>query len=298
MTTSPVISIGMPAFNAEATIGMAIEGILKQTCGDFELIISDNASTDATQDLVEGYRARDPRIRYERQATNIGANPNYAEVLKHARGEFFKWSSSNDWCAPTFLERCLQTLRSHQDTVLVAPRTRLFQGTPDIHQDYPWDVEVLDETPSARFRTLRSTLALNNAMNGLIRTSALRRTRLMEPYLGADMVLMGQLALLGKFRLLEERLFYRQMDAGSATALQDRATVWRHHYPQLNGRALFQGVKRQLGWLKVVSTSPVPSGERARLLLEVARRCYWERDLIWKDLRGAWHYYTRRTWPD
>jgi glycosyltransferase involved in cell wall biosynthesis len=298
MSKSPLISIGVPAYNSEAHIGLTLEGLLGQTCPDFEIIVSDNASTDGTRDVVERYRAQDARIRYERQPTNVGANPNYAHVVNLARGEFFKWSSSSDWCAPTFLGRCLEVLQSNPDTVLSVPRTRLFQNTPDEYEDYPWDIELPDERPSARLVRLTTTLALNNAMNGIIRTAALRRTRIMEAYLGADYVLMGHLALLGKFRLVEDRLFYRRMESATATALADRAAVWRHHYPTLSGRTLFQGIKRHLGWARIAMSTSIPMIEKLRSLEHVARRCFWDREAILKDLRGAWHYYTRGTWPD
>ncbi len=297
MNRPPLISIGIPAYNSAATIGSAIEGLLAQSCGDFELIVSDNASTDATRDVVENYVRRDARIRYERQPVNIGANGNYSHVVRRARGEFFKWSSSSDWCAPTFLQRCVGELAAHGDTVLVAPRTRLFQGSPSTAQDYAFDIEILDDTPLARLTRLYSTLRLNNAMNGLIRTSALRRTRLVERYLNADVVLMGHLALLGKFRLLPERLFYRRMEAAFATALQDRAGVIRHHYPTPSAHTLFQGSKWLMGRVRATLSAPMPIGEKLRSLVYVAKTCYWEGELIMEDLRGVWQYFVRGAWP-
>jgi len=297
MNKPPLISIGIPAYNAGASIASTIEGLLAQSFGDFELIVSDNASTDATRDVVENYMLRDPRIRYERQPVNIGANGNYSHVVRRARGEFFKWSSSSDWCAPTFLERCLEEILVHGDTVLVAPRTRLFQGNPSTWQDYAFDIEVLDEAPLARFARLHSALRLNNAMNGLIRMSALRRTRLVETYLSADVVLMGHLALLGKFRLLPERLFYRRMEAAFSTALQDPADVLKHHYPQQSARTLLQGSKRLMGRMRAALSTSMPMDEKLRSLIYVARTCYWERTAVLEDLRGVWQYFTRGTWP-
>jgi glycosyltransferase involved in cell wall biosynthesis len=298
VTNFPLITIGVPAYNAEAHLGATLESLLAQTFGDFELIVSDNASTDSTREIVEGYRRHDERIRYERYATNIGANGNYAGLVGLARGSFFKWSAASDWCAPTFLERCKDELIAHDDAVLVVPRTRTFQDMPDVSQDYPWDLEILDETPSARLQRLTGELALNNAMNGLIRTAALRSVRAMQPYLGADVVLMGELALRGKFRLLDERLFYRRMDEATATAMQGRSAVWEHHYPTRSAKALFQGTKRQLGWLRAVLSARISAMERARALLLVARRCYWDRKVFVHDLQGAWRYFAHRTWPD
>ena len=298
MSTVPRISVGMPAYNAATTLGASIESLLAQSFPDFELIVSDNASTDATREVVESYRRRDPRIRYERQPINVGANANYSHVARLASGEFFKWASANDQCAPTFLERCLAELVAHDDAVLVVPRTRLFRGNPQCFEDYLSDVEILDDQPSARLRRVLSTLALNNAMNGLIRTSALRRTRLIDPYQGADVVLMGHLALLGKFRLLNERLFYRRMEAATSTHLQDALAIQKHLYPRLGSGVLIQGVKRQLGWARVALSAPVSSSERVRCLIHVAKTCYWTRADYVQDLRQLWHYLTHRTGVD
>lgn len=294
MTKAPLISIGIPAYNSAENIGFTIEGLLAQTFGDFELIISDNASTDSTREVVEGYTKMDARIRYERQPVNIGANLNFSHVVRRARGELFKWSASSDWCAPTFLERCKDELLAHDDTVLVVPRTRLFQDNINVSQDYERDIEVTDDTPSVRLMQLMTKLYLNNVMNGLIRMSALKRTRLMERYHGGDVVLMGNLVLQGKFRLVDERLFYRRMEATTATALQDRTAVRRHHYPQLGASSLFQYSKCQLGWARTVVTSPISLSERLRSLLYVTKRCYWERIGFLEDARGVWRYLARR----
>lgn len=298
MTKPPRISIGIPAYNAAAHIGFTLEGLLAQGFGDFEVIVSDNASTDATRDVVENYMLRDARIRYERQTINIGANPNYSHVVRLARGEFFKWSSSSDWCAPAFLECCLNELLAHDDTVLVAPRTFLFQDNPSKSEEYASDIAILDEAPSARLARLHSVLALNNSINGLIRKSALRSTRLIDTYRGADIVLMGHLALLGKFRLLEQRLFYRRMEQATATALQNSAGMWKHHYPHRSARTLFQGCKRQGGRVWAALSAPMPAVERLRTLALVAKMTYWEHEFLWEDLRGAWDYFIRGRWPE
>jgi hypothetical protein len=298
VTTTPLITIGVPVYNAAAHLASTLESLLAQTFGDFELIVSDNASTDGTADIIGEYRRKDSRVRYERHAVNIGANGNYAGLVRLARGLLFKWSSASDWCAPTFLERCKDELLAHEDTVLVVPRTRLFEDSTAAYEDYEWDLEVLDERPCERLKRVTSELALNNAMNGLIRTAALRSARAMGPYLGADVVMMGELALRGKFRLLEERLFYRRMDVATATAMQARSAVWTHHYPTRSARSLFQVSKRHLGWAIGVLQAPIAGSERICAMWHVTRRCYWDRAAFWRDARGAWQYLVRRTWPD
>lgn len=298
MSKPPVITIGIPAYNAAAHIGLTLAGFLSQSYADFEVIVSDNASSDATPDAVKEYMRQDTRIRYERQPFNIGCNPNYAWLVTRARGEFFKWSSASDWCAPRFLEFCRKELLTHEDSVLAVPRTRLFHHAPETSVDYDRDIEVLEDTPYARLVKLTSTLALNNALNGLIRTATLRRTRPMERYSGADCVLMGHLALLGKFRLVQEPLFYRRMDPQTATSMQDRATVRRHHYPRLSRDALFQGCKHHAGWLRIALTAPMPLSERLRSIELVAKMCYWRREFLVRDLSDLWHYCVRRSSGD
>ena len=295
MDAPPRITIGMPVFNGEATIAVAIEALLAQTFGDFELVVSDNASTDATREVVEGLALQDARVRYSRQATNIGANNNYSHLAVVARGEFLKWASASDWCAPTFLERCLARLTHDADAVLAAPRTRLFAGERSSATDYPHDLEILDATPSGRLIHLHSAIQLNNVFNGLIRVSALRRTRLIEPYQQADTVLMGHLALLGKFLLVDEPLFYRRMEPATSTALQDEDAVRRHHYPEPTARALLQGVKRHVGWFRAALAAPMSAGERLRVFHYLARQIYWDRAVLAADLGGVWRYAARHS---
>lgn len=93
---NPAVSIGMPVYNGAQYIREALDSLLAQTFTDFELIISDNASTDATQSICEEYAHRDPRIRYVRQAENKGALANFQFVLDHAQGGFFMWAAADD----------------------------------------------------------------------------------------------------------------------------------------------------------------------------------------------------------
>jgi glycosyltransferase involved in cell wall biosynthesis len=292
---TPRVSVGMPAYNASAHIAHAIASITAQTFADFEIIVSDNASTDATRDIVEQLAAKDSRIRYVRQRTNMGANRNYTFVAAEARGEYFKWASSSDWCAPTFLQRCVTILDSNADTVLAAPRTRLFQGDLSNARDYEYDIAVEDESPVRRVIQLSSTMKLNNAMNRLIRTAVLRRTRLIEPYYGADTVLMVHLAMLGKIRLHDEPLYYRRMETDSSTALQDAESVRKHHYPTSGLPVLFQNTKHNIGWIRAAFSAPLPLRERGRLLAYLVRRSYWNSGALLDDLNDAARYLRSHT---
>jgi glycosyltransferase involved in cell wall biosynthesis len=104
----PKVSIGMPVYNGEPFIREALDSLLAQTFTDFELIISDNASTDGTEAICREYAAKDDRIRYVRQPENRGALANFQFVLDEAVGEYFMWAAADDIRAPDCLEIYLE----------------------------------------------------------------------------------------------------------------------------------------------------------------------------------------------
>jgi glycosyltransferase involved in cell wall biosynthesis len=103
MTQAPRVSIGLPVYNGELHLAAAIESILAQTFNDFELIISDNASTDGTAAICQRYAAQDARIRNVRQPENCGASANFDYVLKAATAPLFMWFAADDACEPDLL---------------------------------------------------------------------------------------------------------------------------------------------------------------------------------------------------
>lgn len=108
----PKVSIGMPVYNGEKFIRVALDSLLSQTFVDFELIISDNASTDGTEAICREYAARDLRIRYVRQSENRGAVVNFKFVLDDAVGEYFMWAAHDDHWGEHFLDHALRRINS------------------------------------------------------------------------------------------------------------------------------------------------------------------------------------------
>jgi glycosyltransferase involved in cell wall biosynthesis len=286
-TRNPLVTIGMPVFNGATTIAMALDSLLGQSFGDFEMIVSDNASTDGTLDIVSEYQRNDSRIRLARQSRNIGANPNWSFVARAANGTYLKWASSNDWCAPTFLSECVAALKQNDDATLSFPKTKLFSGDLQNATDYEADFGLTDDSPSERFKTLASRLALNNPMNGLIRLQALRQTRLVENFRGADLVLFGHLALLGEFLLVPSALFYRRMDPASSTHLMSREEVQRFHHPNPGSSALVPSWRYHLSLCRVAMTAPISLRERWRLLHYLAKMAYWSKDDLGREILEA-----------
>src|SRR5882762_8329729 len=96
MTGVPRLSLGLPVYNGEEYLAESLDALLGQSYGDFELVISDNASADGTEEICRQYADKDSRIRYVRQPKNIGATPNHNYLFEVCRTELFKWVSHDD----------------------------------------------------------------------------------------------------------------------------------------------------------------------------------------------------------
>lgn len=131
----PYVSIGMPVYNGEVTLHAVIDSILAQSFTDFELIISDNASSDDTQNICESYAKNDLRIIYIRQDKNIGMYKNFKYVLDKAKTEYFMWSAADDIHSLDFIELNYKFLLNNSDYVAsTSPNT--FENTSNNEATY------------------------------------------------------------------------------------------------------------------------------------------------------------------
>lgn len=277
----------MPVFNSRRWIEEAVGSILAQTFSDFELIISDNASGDDTVAICERLAAQDRRIILLRNPTNLGANRNYLATLAAARGTYFKWASSNDFCAPAFLEHCVKALDADPEAVLVCPRTALFESSILQAEPYDRDTELLDANPGERFVRLFTSMALNNAMNGLMRRQALTSLASMGSFSGADIVYMAELALKGKFLVHPERLFFRRMSREAATKLKSPREAERHLVPDARGPLQWQSWRFHFGLLRAARSVPALSSDWFRVINHGLRALVWSRRALAGDAVNA-----------
>ena len=176
------VSVGLPVYNGERYVRQALDSLMGQTHTDLEIIVSDNASTDATAEICRSYAARDPRIRYVRQEVNRGGAFNHNFVLAQATAPYFRMFACDDWMEPTCLEECAKVLDQQPDVVLAWTATRMVDeaGRPmDYRTDQPFD----NRRPSTRLASLlipvgaESLLQWSAPMYGLGRRDAfLERT--------------------------------------------------------------------------------------------------------------------------
>jgi glycosyltransferase involved in cell wall biosynthesis len=249
MPTSPQISMGLPVYNGLPYIKELLDGLLAQTLGDFELIISDNASTDGTSELCLAYAAVDPRVKYFRNPENIGLIRNFNRVFELSSAPYYKWISADDFYEPTYLEVCFPPVRndpsivvSHCQTMLVdewskaLPYDRLLQACIDERNGRVW-LHDRDEcaTVGPRIRRFREVLAqqiMCAPIYGLIPREVLKRTGLNKAFFGSDKLLLAELALHGRFHIAPERLFKKRMH-GEMTSMMAGGALQKKIDPKI-----------------------------------------------------------------
>lgn len=204
----PTVTIGIPVFNGENFLAAALESVLAQTYGDFEMVICDNASTDRTREICKRFQEQDDRIRYYANDANLGAAANFNRVFELARGELFKWHAHDDFIAPRFLEACVDALESNPEAVLACPQTVF------LDRDFKSVVKAID--PSARTGSAKVFERFVDLLYdtdrhyvfGLIRSSVLKSTQLIGNYIDSDGNLIIELSLRGPFVDVPELLLF------------------------------------------------------------------------------------------
>lgn len=281
MTAKQVkVSIGLPVYNGEGYLRAALDCLVCQSFTDYDLIISDNASTDQTESICREYAAHDPRIRYLRNDQNIGGSANYNRVLALASGEYFKWACHDDLHAPTFLEQCVAVLDADPSVVLCHSETRYIDGeggrislekhaggaltdsrgrTLSLPADDP-PRQLSSRHASRRFSDVLKKPYVCVNIFGLTRTAAVRSTPGYRQFFGSERLVLAELALRGRFFHLPENLFSWRMHAKQAT-LQGGMSRQKRMAPNLQRLAKFQFLP---GYCQVLWRVPLSPIERAR----------------------------------
>lgn len=202
----PSVSIGMPVYNGEPYIYKALDSLLAQTYTDFELIISDNASTDSTPKICKEYAARDFRIRYIRQPKNMGAFFNFNFVLSQARSEYFMWAAADDVWDLNCLSKWTSILTTHHDVALVFSSFGIYLHNSDKVLLMPFVSPSLSRNKSIRL-IQRLLNGCPNMFYGLFRRSMLEGFAI-EDFDWFDVYFTNYLSLKGKIVVLSDYLFY------------------------------------------------------------------------------------------
>lgn len=149
------LSIGMPVFNDARFLPAALDSILNQSFRDFELIISDDLSTDGSADICKDYAARDPRIRYIRQQKNTGISANMKFLLEEARGKYFMWAANDDLWDADFISSLISSLEKDPASIVAfSPFTYIDEDSQVIEPAVIRTVDYAGENAFERVRKL------------------------------------------------------------------------------------------------------------------------------------------------
>jgi glycosyltransferase involved in cell wall biosynthesis len=293
-THKPRISIGMPLYNCELYVAEAIESHLRQTYTDFELVITDNASTDGSPEICRAYAAKDSRIKYHCNPRNLGAGGNFRRCFELSEGEYFRWTPSDDVVGAELLELCVEIL-DRDPTVLVAyPRTRLIDANSQVLRDYDENLHLMEDRPSTRFKEAARRLRLCNLQYGLTRRETLARTGLIRNYAGGDIPLILELSLYGKFFEVPKTLFFRRMHEAASSAMKDSKDVMALYDPQKREKFFAEHWVHLGANLRSVTRAPISTAEKLRVYGILTQLAVWGRREYFKELSLAANHLVRK----
>jgi glycosyltransferase involved in cell wall biosynthesis len=287
MSPTPKVSIGMPVFNGDRFLEEAFKSILMQTFCDFELIISDNASTDRTLEICQAYAAKDPRIHYYRNDRNLGYSFNQNRVIELADGKYFLHAHHDDVRSPEYLQRTVEVLESDPSVVIC------YSITKDIDEVG----NILPRTdPELRFDSLSLRARFSDVIRmdhicepdfGLMRNDILKRTTLHGKYADSDRVLLAELALYGRFFKLQDQLFFRRCHSSQSTAVapdrRSRTRVWFN--PDHESKFVFPHFRQLTEYLAVINRAPISLRDRFWCRLEILRWVNANRARLLSDIQ-------------
>jgi glycosyltransferase involved in cell wall biosynthesis len=236
MNNNPRVSIGLPVYNGARFLRHAFDGLLEQDFEDFELIVTDNASTDGTEEICRAFARSDCRIRYYRNRANIGLSANHNLAFSLARGSFFKWAAHDDGFPPMMLTRLVERLADAPPSVsLVYSRCEYIDESGSVIGLESDGVNCDDPRPHRRLAYFLQRVHMYNCLYGLIRTEHVRRTRMWGLYPFSDHVLFAELAMVGVFVELPEPLLQIRRHPGRTFDVNHTKAAFREVFTPGHG---------------------------------------------------------------
>jgi len=210
--SGPLVTIGIPTRNRVSLLERAVGSALAQQHVELEVVVSDNASTDATAALCERLAASDDRVRVIRHESDIGPERNFRAVLAAARGSYFMWLADDDWLDPGYAAACVSALELAPDHALACGRGRYYRDGAFAFVERRVDIQA----SSARVRLVGfyRTVGLNGPYYGVMRRQQLQRLPLVTG-LASDWLLVAAVAWSGKVRTLDGVAIHRRLEGAS-----------------------------------------------------------------------------------
>lgn len=286
-TKNHLLCIGLPVFNGQDYIAETIESLLGQSFGDFQLIIADNASTDNTIEICERYASHDARVRLLKSDINKGAAWNFNRTVYQSQSKYFKWAAHDDLHAPEFLSRCIDVLEGDEKVVLAFTRTHFIDGSGSDLGEYKFPVDLETATKRDLFLIYANGGHIVHEVFGVMRRDALENTPLIGGYVGSDLIMLGRLALTGRFVQVPSVLFFHREHAKRSTVATGGNQGFTHWYDSSKtGRLAMPRWKRLYESMKSVAGQPMKLSDRFAHFYDIGRGVNWGRRDFAEDLIG------------
>jgi glycosyltransferase involved in cell wall biosynthesis len=222
----PLVSFGLPVRNGAPTIGQAIESVLAQTFEDWELVISDNLSTDGTSKICASFAARDERIRHIPTGRDLSIHENFRAAFHHSRGTYFRWHGDDDWLEPLYAERSVAALEVSPGSVLCTTVQQYHQNGQPLPVNDPIPILGGVDAPDGGTRVRALLHLIQNGgrlgidpVYSLVRRDVAAQTGLQGSIRDGDFVYSCEMALLGPFVHVPEILAHRRLLPMSRTGI-------------------------------------------------------------------------------
>ena len=284
--TRPKVGVGLLVYNGENFLAAALESHLEQTFEDFELIVSDNGSTDATEEICREYAARDDRVRFVRHETNRGASWNHNFVADASNAEYFKWSAHDDLVAPDYLRRTVEVLDYDPRVVVAHSTTVEIDEHGNVLGRYDYPHRLNSPRVHERFHDLICIGYMCHHVFGLIRKSLLREGEAIGHYIESDMVLLAELSLYGRFYDVPEDLFLHRNHPGqSVHGHRDRYTRAGWFDTDKGSRIVFPTWRHVIEYIRALERAPLSGRERARCYAQMLPILGWRGFDVLRDIK-------------
>ena len=283
------VVIGLPVYNGQKYLGAAIESHLSQSFGDFDLVISDNGSTDATSEICADYASKDRRIKYLRSAENRGILWNHRRLLEaiESPSQYFRWAGADDIIEPGLLLAMVEVLNTRPEVEAVVPDTKNIDDRGEIIASVP---RTLDLQSSDVFERARDVLMANYQhviAYGLLRSSTLRLMRTGPNYPGWDSVFIWELALRGQMVQSEGPALRRRFHAGSISRVKTVKEMRKWVEPNAKTGMSFPHWTWAYERARALMACPLPTRDRLRIGAFLARATLSQRRSLVRDVTQA-----------
>ena len=290
----PRLGIGLPVYNGESYLEAAIDSILAQTFGDFELIICDNASTDATEEICRDYADRDRRICYHRNDVNIGAAGNFNRVFEQTCGALFKWAAHDDICAPTYLAKCVEVMRERPEVSLVQSQVTLMNEAGQKIGQWRCTAETDHPQVHRRLKAIFGDVMCFEVF-GLLRRNVMGPMPVMGHFPHGDGILLARLALAGPFCEVSEPLFFSRRHGEQSASVCKNKQEWAAWFDPANKKRIvlpYWRISRE--YLRSIRRARLPVHQRALCLVHWARNAASDRGRLWAEVVAAGRHWLGR----